>query len=139
MGRIGGGKGRHVADAPQGRPSRQRAPSEADRPIRHSDRGCQYRSFRHTGRLAEAGIDTSVCSVGHSDDDGLAESIIGLFRTGFIKFPGPWKWVGQDEGETLTWVDWSGSARLHSAIGDTTPTKAEEVLYASLNAAEPAA
>jgi len=37
----------------------QRAPSEADKLIHHSDRGSQYLSIRYTERLAEAGIDTS--------------------------------------------------------------------------------
>ncbi len=54
----------------------QRAPSEADKPIHHSDRGSQYLSIRYTERLAEAGIDASVGSVGDSYDNALAESII---------------------------------------------------------------
>ncbi|MBA4491168.1 IS3 family transposase [Paracoccus sp. S1E-3] len=72
----------------------QRAPSEADKLIHHSDRGSQYLSIRYTERLAEAGIDTSVGSVGDSYDNALAESIIGLFKTEVIKFLGPWKSVG---------------------------------------------
>lgn len=54
----------------------QRAPSEAGKLIHHSDRGSQYLSIRYTERLAEAGIDTSVGSVGDSYDNALAESII---------------------------------------------------------------
>jgi transposase InsO family protein len=46
----------------------------------HSDRGLQYASTRHTGRLAEAGIEPSVGSVGNSYDDALAETIFGLFN-----------------------------------------------------------
>lgn len=42
----------------------QRAPSKADKLIHHSDRGSQYLSIKYTERLAEAGIDTSVGSVG---------------------------------------------------------------------------
>ena len=117
----------------------QRAPSEADKLIHHSDRGSQYLSIRYTERLAEAGIDTSVGSVGDSYDNALAESIIGLFKTEVIKFLGPWKSVGQVEWETLKWVDWYNKTRLHSAIGYITPQEAEEAFYASLNAAEKAA
>ncbi|MFC3170454.1 DDE-type integrase/transposase/recombinase, partial [Paracoccus fontiphilus] len=54
----------------------QRTPSETDKLIHHSDRGSQYLSIRYTERLAEAGIDTSVGSVGDSHDNALAESII---------------------------------------------------------------
>lgn len=117
----------------------QRAPSEADKLIHHSDRGSQYLSIRYTERLAEAGIDTSVGSVGDSYDNALAESIIGLFKTEVIKFLGPWKSVGQVEWETLKWVDWYNKTRLHSAIGYITPNEAEEAFYASLNADEKAA
>ena len=117
----------------------QRAPSEADKLIHHSDRGSQYLSIRYTERLAEAGIDTSVGSVGDSYDNALAESIIGLFKTEVIKFLGPWKTVGQVEWETLKWVDWYNNTRLHSAIGYITPQEAEEAFYATLNADEKAA
>ena len=117
----------------------QRAPSEADKLIHHSDRGSQYLSIRYTERLAETGIDASVGSVGDSYDNALAESIIGLFKTEVIKFLGPWKSVGQVEWETLKWVDWYNKTRLHSAIGYVTPNEAEEAFYATLNAAQKAA
>ena len=51
---------------------------DLDALIHHSDRGSQYLSIRYTERLAEAGIETSVGSVGDSYDNALAESIIGL-------------------------------------------------------------
>lgn len=117
----------------------QRAPSEADKLTHHSDRGSQYLSIRYTERLAEAGIDPSVGSVGDSYDNALAESIIGLFKTEVIKFLGPWKSVSQVEWETLKWVDWYNKTRLHSAIGYITPNEAEEAFYARLNAVEIAA
>ena len=117
----------------------QRAPSEVDKLIHHSDRGSQYLSIRYTERLAEAGIDTSVGSVGDSYDNALAESIIGLFKIEVIKFLGLWKSVGQVEWETLKWVDWYNNTRLHSAIGYVTPQQSEEAFYASLNDAEKAA
>ncbi len=117
----------------------QRAPSEAGGLIHHSDRGSQYLSIRYTERLAEAGIDTSVGSVGLSYDNALAESIIGLFKTEVINFIGPWKSVSQVEWETLKWVDWYNSERLHSAIGYVTPQEAEEKFHEALNADEKAA
>jgi transposase InsO family protein len=89
--------------------------------------------------LAEAGIDTSVGSVGESYDTALAESIIGLFKTEVINRPGPWKSVGQVEWETLKWVDWYNTERLHSAIGYVTPQEKEEAFFPDLNAKEKAA
>ncbi len=43
--------------------------------IHHSDRGVQYVSIRYTERLAEAGVEPSVGSVGDSYDNALAETI----------------------------------------------------------------
>lgn len=115
----------------------QSAPSEAGKLIHHSDRDSQYLSVRYTERLAEAGIDTSVGSVG-AHDNALAESIVGLFKTEIIKFLDPWKSVGQVEWEPLEWVNWYNSARLRSAISCVRPNEAEETRCASLNAAQKA-
>ena len=117
----------------------QRAPSEADSLIHHSDRGSQYLSIKYTERLAEAGIDPSVGSVGDSYDNALAESTIGLFKTEVIDFMGPWKSIGQVEWETLKGVNWYNTKRLHSKIGYITPQETEENYYQALNAAEKAA
>jgi putative transposase len=48
--------------------------------IHHSDRGVQYVSIRYSERLAEAGIEASVGSVGVSYDNALAETINGLYK-----------------------------------------------------------
>jgi len=117
----------------------QRAPSETESLIHHSDRGSQYLSIKYTERLAEAGIDPSVGSVGDSYDNALAESTIGLFKTEVIDFMGPWKSVGQIEWETLKWVNWYNTKRLHSKIGYITPQEAEENFYEALNMNENAA
>ncbi len=107
--------------------------------VHHSDRGSQYPSIRYTERLSEAGIDPSVGSVGDSYDNALAESTIGLFKTEVIDFMGPWKSVGQIEWETLKWVNWYNTKRLHSKIGYVTPQEAEENFYEALIEAEKAA
>ena len=46
--------------------------------IHHSDRESQYVSIKYTERLAEAGIEPSVGSVGDSYDNALAETVNGL-------------------------------------------------------------
>jgi len=112
----------------------QRCPSETDNLIHHSDRGSQYLAIKYTERLAEVGIDPSVGSVGESYDNALAESTIGLFKTEVINFQGPWKSMARVEWETLKWVNWYNTERLHSAIGYITPQEAEEAFYANLNA-----
>lgn len=117
----------------------QRCPAGGGGLIHHSDRGSQYLSIRYTERLADAGIDTSVGSVGDSYDNALAESIIGLFKTEVINFLGPWKSMAQVEWETLQWVSWYNNERLHSAIGHRPPQEVEEAFYEQMNTLEKAA
>jgi len=117
----------------------QRSPEKGGGLIHHSDRGSQYLSIKYTERLADAEIDPSVGTVGDSYDNALAESIIGLFKTEVTKLLGPWKSKGQLEWETLKWVDWYNTKRLHSAIGYITPHEADEMFYETLNANENAA
>ena len=48
-------------------------------------------SIKYSGRLAEAGIDPSVGSVGDSYDNALAETINGLYKAEAIHRRGPWR------------------------------------------------
>jgi putative transposase len=59
--------------------------------VHHSDRGSQYLALRYTERLAEAGVEPSVGSVGDSYDNALAETINGLFKAEVIHRRGPWR------------------------------------------------
>ncbi|WP_425512605.1 IS3 family transposase [Xanthomonas arboricola] len=52
--------------------------------IHHSDRGSQQVSIRYSERLAEAGVEPSVGSVGDSYDNALAETINGLYKAEVI-------------------------------------------------------
>jgi transposase InsO family protein len=97
--------------------------------IHHSDRGVQYLSIRYTERMAEAGIEPSVGSVGDSYDNALAESIIGLFKTEVIRRHGPWRTLEAVEFATLDWVDWFNHRRLLEPIGDVPPVEKENAYY----------
>jgi len=102
-----------------------------ERLVHHSDRGVQYLSIRYTERLAEAGIESSVGSVGDSYDNAMAETIIGLFKTEVIHRLGPWRGLDQVEMETLVWVDWFNNRRLLEPIGNIPPAEYEELYYRS--------
>ena len=104
--------------------------------VHHSDRGSQYVSIRYTERLAEAGIEPSVGSVGDSYDNALAETINGLYKAEVIHRRGRWRNFEAVEFATLTWVDWFNKRRLLQPIGNIPPAEAEERYYASLS--EPA-
>jgi transposase InsO family protein len=105
------------------------ARTELDGLIHHSDRGVQYVSIRYTERLAAAGIEPSVGSVGDSYDNALAETIIGLYKTEVIRRSGPWKNLEQVEFATLAWVDWFNHRRLLGSIGDVPPAEFEAMYY----------
>ena len=100
--------------------------------VHHSDRGCQYLSIRYTERLAEAGIESSVGSVGDSYDNALAETINGLFKAEVIWPRGPWKNLDAVEYATLEWVDWFNNRRIPEPIGDIPPAELEQVYYEQL-------
>jgi len=102
---------------------------DTDRLVHHSDRGSQYLSIRYTERLAEAGIEPSVGSVGDSYDNALAESVIGLYKTEVIRRRGPWRHLEAVEFSTLEWVDWFNNRRLLEPIGNIPPVEFEEVYY----------
>ncbi len=99
--------------------------------VHHSDRGCQYLSIRYTERLAEAGAEPSVGSVGDSYDNALAETIIGLYKTEIIHHRGPWRHIDAVEYATLEWVDWFNHRRLLEPIGNVPPAELEASYYQS--------
>ena len=101
--------------------------------IHHSDRGGQYLSIRYTERLADAGIEPSVGSVGDSYNNDLAETINGLYKAEVIHRLGPWKTMAAVEWETLKWVDWFNNRRLLAPIGYIPTSEAEERYYAQFN------
>lgn len=97
--------------------------------VHHSDRGVQYVSIRYTERLADAGIESSVGSVGDSYDNALAESVIGLFKTEVIRKAGPWRHAEAVEYATLEWVDWFNNRRLLEPLGWVPPVEYERAYY----------
>lgn len=112
----------------------QRRPVRDDGLVHHSDRGSQYLALRYTDRLAEAGVQPSVGSVGDAYDNALAETINGLFKAEVIHRRGPWRSMEAVEFATLEWVDWFNNRRLLEAIGNIPPVEAEARYYAQTEA-----
>jgi putative transposase len=70
--------------------------------------------------------------VGDSYDNGMAESVMGLFKTELHRNPaalaandGPWKGLDDLETATCAWVSWFNEERLHSELNDMTPAEVE--------------
>jgi putative transposase len=110
----------------------ERRPVRGGGLIHHSDRGVQYVSIKYTERLAQAGVEPSVGSVGDSYDNALAETINGLYKAEVIHRCGPWRSFEAIEFATLEWVDWFNNRRLLEPIGNIPPAEAEERYYAML-------
>lgn len=100
--------------------------------VHHSDRGVQYVSIKYTERLAEAGLEPSVGSVGDSYDNALAETLNGLYKAEVIHRRGPWRSMEAVEYATLEWVDWFNNRRLLEPIGNIPPAEAEADYYAQI-------
>ncbi len=98
---------------------------DIDNLVHHSDRGVQYLSIRYTERLAEAGLEPSVGTVGDSYDNALAETIFGLYKTEVIRRNGPWRNIEEVEFATLEWVDWFNNRRMFGPIGNIPPAEFE--------------
>lgn len=93
--------------------------------VHHSDHGSQYVSIAYHERLVREGIGASTGSVGDSYDNALAESVNGLYKSELINLR-KWQGVEDVEWETLCWVHWWNSKRLHSSLGYSTPQEVED-------------
>jgi len=104
--------------------------------LRRPHESTQYLSIRYTERLAIAGIEPSVGSVGDSYDNALAGWTHCVQQ----------HWPVQDRGDpaartlksleavefaTLEWVDWFNNRRLLEPIGNIPPAEAAVRYYAS--------
>jgi putative transposase len=103
--------------------------------ITHSDAGSQgeFTSIRFTDHLALEGIAPSIGTVGDAYDNGLMETINGLYKAECIRttvfHPGPFRTIADVEFATSSWVDWYNHRRLHSTLGMMTPAEYETNHY----------
>ena len=89
-------------------------------------------------RIAEAGIEPSVGSVGNSYGNALTESVNGLYKTEVIRRLGPWRTLKEVERATLDWVIWFNTAYLLEPLGHIPPAKFEAAYYHQQHAASAA-
>jgi putative transposase len=52
----------------------------AQRPVHHSDRGCQYASHAYVQRAQEAGLQMSMTEKNHSAENAVAERVNGILK-----------------------------------------------------------
>ena len=97
--------------------------------VHHSDRGSQYVSIRYTENLDDYGIAASVGSRGDSYDNALAETVNGLYKAELIHARPAWPTVTEVEFETMKWVHWWNTTRIHQALNYQTPNEYENTYY----------
>ena len=102
--------------------------------LRQPIESTQYLALRYRDRLAEAGVQLSIGSVGVSYDNALGETISGLFKAEVIHRRGPGRSSEAVEFATLEWVDWFNNRRLFEPIGNIPPAKAEACYNAQTKA-----
>ena len=107
--------------------------------VHYSDRGSQYLSIKYTERLAEAGIEPSVGSIGDSHDNALAETIYVFYKAEVFHRRGPWRPFEAVDFSTLEWVDWFNRRRLLEPIGNIPPAEAEQNYHAPMDTTKMAA
>lgn len=112
----------------------ERRPLRSGGLVHHSDKGSQYLALRYTERLAEAGAEPSVGSVGDSYDNALAETINGLFKAEVIHRCGPWRSFEAVEFATLEGLAWFTTRRGLEPIGNVSPAEAEARHFAQTEA-----
>lgn len=84
--------------------------------------------------MKEQGVIPSVGSIGDSYDNALAETINGLYKAEVIyHLKHQWEGLEDVELETLNWVYWFNTKRLHSTNNYLPPFVKEASYYATLN------
>lgn len=134
---VQGHRARHDPAADRVVAARPRGAPRGARRTHPSQRCGQYTSVHLTEHLALEGIRTSIGSVGDAYDNGLMESINGLYKAECIRttefHAGPYRTIGNVEFATAGWVEWYNNRRLHSSLGNVPPAKYEHDHHAALN------
>jgi len=92
----------------------------SERPIHHSDRGCQYASHGYVSRVQQAGLTMSMTEQNHSAENALAERVNGILKQEY--------WLDRNfttrpeaRQATTQGVSLYNHRRPHTALGFKTP------------------
>src|SRR3954453_22149347 len=84
----------------------------------------QYTSIDYTQTLEDHGVLPSVGSAGDAYDTALAESFVDRFKTELIA-DRVWTCRSQLKLAVVEYIGWSNHDRLHEALGDIPPPRAQ--------------
>ena len=96
-----------------------------EKPIHHSDRGCQYASHSFVQRVKEAGLRVSMTEINHSAENAMAERVNGILKQEYwldANFPS-----GQEAQQACAQaIRLYNTRRPHSALAMKTPEQAHQ-------------
>ena len=92
----------------------------SERPIHHSDRGCQYASHAYVKRVQEAGLQMSMTEQNHSAENALAERINGILKQEYY-LDATFGSKPEARKATVEGVNLYNNRRPHTALGFKTP------------------
>ena len=91
-----------------------------EKPIHHSDRGCQYASHAYVNTVQKAGLKMSMTETNHSAENAMAERVNGILKQEY--------WMDANFGDkpearkaTSQAVNLYNTRRPHTALGLKTP------------------
>jgi putative transposase len=91
-----------------------------ERPVHHSDRGCQYASHAYVQAVEQAGLSMSMTETNHSAENALAERVNGILKQEY------WLDANFEDGQqarqaTVRGIHLYNTRRPHTALGFATP------------------
>jgi putative transposase len=97
--------------------------------VHHSDRGGQYTAIRFTQRLADAGIQPSMGSVGDSLDNALAENFFSTLKVERV-YRTSYRTREEAELDLFRYIDgWYNPHRIQRELGWLSPDEYEKAYY----------
>ena len=97
--------------------------------VHHSDRGAQYTAIRFTQRLADAGIQPSMGSVGDSLDNALAENFFSILKVERV-YRTSYRTREEAELDLFRFIEgWYNPHRIQRELGWLRPEEYEEAYY----------
>lgn len=94
----------------------------SEKPIHHSDRGCQYASHAYVDTVEKAGLRMSMTQSNHSAENAMAERVNGILKQEYW-LDGNFETKPEARKATVQGVSLYNNRRPHTALGFRTPEK----------------
>lgn len=96
--------------------------TRTEKPIHHSDRGCQYASHAYVNRVQQAGMKMSMTEQNHTAENALAERVNGILKQEYW-LDANFETKPEARRATVQAINLYNNRRPHTALGFRTPEK----------------